>query len=160
MSEMRQARVLALLALWALLFGTSHAHAQMEWSGPSLHVEGMPQEVAATMERQQYAWNQGDLEGFMNGYWQNDSLVFVGKSGMTQGHAATLMRYKASYPDVDAMGKLTFSNRRWVSLGDEYGWLLGEWQLNRKNGESSEGMYTLLWRFLDGAWVIVADHSS
>ena len=120
----------------------------------------MPQEVASVMERQQYAWNHGDLEGFMQGYWKNDSLMFIGKSGVTQGHAATLSRYRAGYPDVEAMGKLSFTNVQWLALGSEHGWLLGEWKLERLNGEGSEGMYTLLWRRQQGSWVIVADHSS
>ena len=140
--------------------GMSVVSAQVDWAGPSLHVDGMPQEVAAVMERQQYAWNHGDLEGFMQGYWRSDSLMFIGKSGVTQGHAATLYRYKAGYPDIDAMGKLTFTNVQWLSLGSDHGWLLGEWKLERLNGESSGGMYTLLWRRQGGSWVIVADHSS
>ena len=156
MFDLAKIGLLALLT-WA---GVSVVQAQIEWMGPSLYVEGMPQEVAAIMESQQYAWNQGDLEGFMRGYWQNDSLLFIGKSGVTQGHAATLSRYQASYPDVEAMGKLSFTNRHWISMGPEHGWLLGEWRLNRMNGESSGGMFTLLWRFEQGGWVIVADHSS
>ena len=140
--------------------GMSLVRAQVDWAGPSLHVEGMPQEVASVMERQQYAWNHGDLEGFMQGYWKNDSLMFIGKSGVTQGHAATLSRYRAGYPDVEAMGKLSFTNVKWLALGSEHGWLLGEWKLERLNGEGSEGMYTLLWRRQQGSWVIVADHSS
>lgn len=150
------------IILTSLLFSVSMSvvPAQVDWAGPSLHVEGMPQEVAAVMERQQYAWNRGDLEGFMQGYWQSDSLMFIGKSGVTQGHAATLSRYKEGYPDTDAMGKLAFTNVRWISLGIDHGWLLGEWKLERLNGESTGGMYTLLWRRKEGSWVIVADHSS
>ena len=140
--------------------GMSVVSAQLDWAGPSLHVEGMPQEVAAVMERQQYAWNHGDLEGFMQGYWQSDSLLFIGKSGVTQGHAETLFRYKTGYPNLEAMGKLSFTNLQWYSLGSEYGWLLGKWELERLSGESSGGMYTLLWRQQEGSWVIVADHSS
>lgn len=137
----------------------SVALGQVEWAGPSLHVEDMPQEVAAVMEKQQYAWNHGDLEGFMQGYWRSDSLMFIGKSGVTQGHAATLSRYQAGYPDLETMGQLTFTNLKWLSIGSDHGWLLGEWKLERSNGEGSGGMYTLLWRRRGGSWVIVADHS-
>ena len=43
-----------------------------------IHVGDMPDEVAVVMAAQMDAWNQGDLEGFMEGYWRSDSLLFVG----------------------------------------------------------------------------------
>ena len=53
------------------------------------------------------AWNRGDIEGFMQTYWQNDSLMFVGKGGVTWGWKNTLAHYKKGYPDKEAMGKLS-----------------------------------------------------
>jgi ketosteroid isomerase-like protein len=123
-------------------------------------VEGMPVEVAEVMALQLEAWNAADLVGFMHGYWESDSLRFVGSSGVTRGHRATLERYIKGYPDAQAMGQLTFVNQEWVSLGDEAGWLLGSWHLDKDGMEDAQGMYTLLWRKLKGRWVIVADHSS
>lgn len=126
----------------------------------SLRIPGMPEAVAATMQRQQDAWNQADLVGFMEGYLPSDSLMFIGKSGVTYGHEATLKRYMTGYPDASAMGTLRFQNLQWISLGDHAGWLMGKWALKKEAQEDAEGMYTLLWRKLDGTWLIVADHSS
>ena len=126
----------------------------------SLRVPGMPEAVAATMQRQQDAWNHADLVGFMEGYLPSDSLMFIGKSGVTYGHEATLKRYMKGYPDASAMGTLTFQNLQWISLGDHAGWLMGKWSLKKEAQEDAAGMYTLLWRKLDGTWLIVADHSS
>jgi len=126
----------------------------------TLRVPGMPEAVAATMQRQQDAWNQADLRGFMDGYLPSDSLMFIGKSGVTYGHQPTLKRYMTGYPDAAAMGTLTFQNLQWISLGDHAGWLMGKWSLKKEAQEDAEGMYTLLWRKLDGIWLIVADHSS
>ena len=126
----------------------------------SLRVPGMPEAVAATMQRQQYAWNQSDLAGFMEGYLPSDSLMFIGKSGVTYGHEATLKRYMTGYPDASAMGTLTFENLKWISLGDQAGWLMGKWALKKEAQEDAAGMYTLLWRKFEGTWLIVADHSS
>lgn len=126
----------------------------------TLQVPGMPEDVAEIMIRQQEAWNEADLVGFMEGYLPSDSLMFIGKSGVTYGHEATLKRYMAGYPDADAMGKLRFQNLQWISLGDEAGWLMGKWALKKEAQEDAEGMYTLLWRKIEGAWLIVADHSS
>ena len=124
------------------------------------HVEGMPVEVAEIMANQLKAWNAADLVGFMRGYWESDSLRFVGSSGVTRGHRATLQRYIEGYPDAQAMGQLTFVNQEWVSLGDQAGWLLGSWHLDKEGLEDAQGMYSLLWRKVEGHWVIVADHSS
>jgi len=152
--------------LFAALLVSMSAGVWTTWSQSSessesvFHVEGMPVEVAEVMAHQLKAWNAADLVGFMKGYWESDSLRFVGSSGVTRGHRATLERYIKGYPDAQAMGQLTFVNQEWVSLGEEAGWLLGSWHLDKEGMEDAQGMYTLLWRKLEGHWVIVADHSS
>ena len=98
--------------------------------------------------------------GFMEGYWKSDSLVFVGSAGVTRGHQATLARYQKSYPTKSLMGTLTFDNRQWTPLGPNAGLLLGSWHLSKKDLEDAQGMYTLLWKRIEGQWNIVADHSS
>ena len=134
----------------------SHGFAQTS----RIEVEGMPVEVVRVMASQMDAWNHGDLEGFMQGYWPSDSLLFVGKSGITRGHAATLERYRLGYPTQADMGTLTFRNEKWVQVSRNSGWLVGGWHLNKDGQANAEGMYTLLWRRIHGEWVIVADHSS
>ncbi|PCJ81403.1 MAG: DUF4440 domain-containing protein [Bacteroidetes bacterium] len=121
-----------------------------------IHVSGMPQSAANIMYRQQEAWNAGDLEGFMIGYWNADSLLFIGGGGVTTGYDATLERYKKGYPDKASMGHLLFTNRSWTPLGRKYALLVGEWELN----DSTGGMYSLVWRKIKRKWYIVADHSS
>jgi hypothetical protein len=39
--------------------------------------------IREIMDNQTKAWNRGDIQGFMEGYWKNDSLMFIGKSGVT-----------------------------------------------------------------------------
>ena len=46
------------------------------------------------------AWNRGEIDNFMNGYWENDSLMFIGKSGVTYGWTNTINNYKKGYPDT------------------------------------------------------------
>ena len=121
-----------------------------------IHVPGMPFEVLHTMEAQQNAWNEGDLDAFMNGYWESDSLVFIGKSGVNNGYSNTLTNYKKAYPDKEAMGTLTFKNRSWTPISDSTALLIGSWRIS----EEQHGMYSLIWKKIDGRWVIVVDHSS
>ena len=64
--------------------------------------------VLSVMEAQESAWNKGDLERFMMGYWQNEALVFVGRSGPTYGYVNTLDSYRKGYPDKETMGELHF----------------------------------------------------
>jgi len=111
------------------------------------------------MAAQELAWNRGDLEAFMQGYWRSDSLRFIGSSGLTYGWQQTLDNYKKGYPDTDAMGKLKFTILSVEQLSKRSAFVIGKWRLARKAGDLS-GHYTLLWKKIKGKWVIVADHSS
>lgn len=121
-----------------------------------IHVPGMPSEVLHTMESQQQAWNDGDLDSFMSGYWESDSLLFIGSRRVNSGFATTLANYKKSYPNKEAMGTLSFKNRSWTSISETAALLIGAWHLS----DDQQGMYSLIWKNIDGRWVIVADHSS
>ena len=77
-------------------------------------------EVRNVLARQNAAWNRGDVDAFMVGYWENDSLMFIGKSGVTYGYKNTLANYKKNYPDTATMGKLTFTLIQVKQLSPEY----------------------------------------
>jgi uncharacterized protein (TIGR02246 family) len=115
--------------------------------------------IRKLMDEQTKAWNRGDIEGFMKGYWENDSLMFIGKSGITYGWTNTLNNYKKGYPDTAAMGKLSFNIIAVKRLSREYHYVIGKWYLHRSIGNLS-GHYTLLFKKENGRWVIIADHSS
>ena len=105
------------------------------------------------------AWNKGDLDDFMKGYWNSDSLAFIGQSGITYGYTAALDNYKKHYDSPDKMGELIFTLLKLEKLSPEYYFVIGKWQLKRKAGDIG-GVYTLLFRRIGGRWVIVVDHSS
>ncbi|MCB0395898.1 MAG: nuclear transport factor 2 family protein [Flavobacteriales bacterium] len=116
--------------------------------------------IKAIMLRQQQAWNRGDMDGFMHGYWESDSLRFLGGSGVRLGYQPTLAGYKEKYPDKSAMGTLTFEFISTEYVGDDRNILmLGKWKLAREN-DSPGGAFVLLWKKIDGHWVIVLDHTS
>lgn len=115
--------------------------------------------IRKILEQQSAAWNRGDIDAYMTGYWNNDSLVFIGKNGPTYGYNATLQRYKSSYPDAEKMGKLNFTILQVKELSKDYYFVLGKWELKRSMGDLS-GHFTLLFRHIAGQWLIVADHSS
>ena len=125
----------------------------------SLKALGQEAEIRALLNKQTDAWNRGDLEGFMEGYWKNDSLMFIGKSGITYGWKKTLDNYRKGYPDRTAMGTLTFTLIQMKPLSKKYFSVVGKWHLKRTIGDLS-GHYTLLLKKIKGEWVVIADHSS
>lgn len=116
-------------------------------------------EILRILDNQTKAWNRGDLEGFMKGYWESDSLMYIGKNGVTYGYAKTLESYKKNYGDAARMGQLTFRIVHLNRLSKAYYQVVGQWSLKRTAGDVG-GYYTLLFRKIRGEWVIVADHSS
>ena len=115
--------------------------------------------IRQMLEKQGVEWNKGNIEGYMRGSWENDSLVFIGKNGPTYGYVPTLERYKKGYPSVEHMGRLTSTITSMRRLSDDYYFIIGKWSLVRNIGDVS-GAYTLLLRTIQGQWVIVVDHSS
>jgi ketosteroid isomerase-like protein len=111
------------------------------------------------LSQQTEAWNRGDIDGFMQTYWQSDSLMFVGKDGVTWGWHNTLERYKKSYPGKEAMGQLSFEIVQIKKLSEEYFFVVGKWILKRNRGDLS-GHYNLLIKHINGEWKIITDHSS
>jgi ketosteroid isomerase-like protein len=117
------------------------------------------QQITQLLAQQTQAWNAGDIDSFMQGYWQNDSLMFIGKSGVTYGYQNTLNNYKKNYPDTATMGKLTFTLLQIKPISKQYYSVVGKWFLQRSIGNIG-GHYTLLLRKIKGKWLIIADHSS
>ncbi len=116
-------------------------------------------EIIKTFMATKEAWNEGDLEEFMKGYYQSDNIAFVGVSGPIYGYEATLERYIQSYPDLDAMGKLDFEVLKLYKIDTRTAIMIGKFYLTRTIGDL-QGYYTLVWQKIDGNWKIISDHSS
>ena len=105
------------------------------------------------------AWNEADIETFMEGYWKSDKLVFAGGQGPVYGYEATKERYYRNYPDQEAMGKLSFDILDIRKIDKNSVIFLGKFHLSRTIGDS-QGYFTLIWKKIDGQWVIISDHTS
>ncbi len=125
----------------------------------SNYAQSNEDQIRTVLEAQVKSWNCGDLRGFMKGYWQSDSLMFIGKSGITYGYEKTLANYRKSYPDMDAMGELKFDILKMTPLAADTYFVVGKWMLQRDSGDVG-GHFTLLVKKIKGKWLIVADHSS
>jgi ketosteroid isomerase-like protein len=115
--------------------------------------------ILKVLSTQQDAWNRGDIDGFMKGYWKSDSLVFVGSKAPNYGWQTTLDHYKASYPDKATMGILNFTITKVDVVDATNAFVLGGWHLTRAKGDVG-GYFTLWFKKIDGVWVIVCDHTS
>lgn len=116
-------------------------------------------EIIQLLHAQDEAWNNGDIDAFMQTYWKSDSLIFIGKNGPTYGWQQTLERYKKNYPDTATMGKLHFDLIEIKKLSSKYYFVIGKWFLQRSIGDAN-GSFTLLLKKIKGRWIIVTDHSS
>ena len=115
--------------------------------------------LSEIMKAQEFYWNKGDIEAFMEGYWNNTELVFVGKNGPTYGYQNTLENYKKGYPDKASMGQLHFDILHTQQWDKNTIQLIGKYTLTRENDQPT-GYFTLLFRKIDSVWKIVSDHSS
>jgi beta-aspartyl-peptidase (threonine type) len=119
----------------------------------------MAAEIQAVLSDQAAAWNRGDLEGFMAGYWNSPKLVFVSGANVTRGWQPTLDRYKKGYDTRDKMGTLTFSDLEINVLSKDAAVVLGSWSLARAK-DNPHGKFTLIFRKFKEGWRIVMDHTS
>jgi ketosteroid isomerase-like protein len=115
-------------------------------------------QVLANMKMQEESWNKGDVRGFMDYYWNNDSLKFIGSKGITYGWQKTLDNYIKGYPNKETMGILTFTILESTQLSETSIYVIGKWELKKE--KPSGGHFTLLWKKINNQWVIVADHTS
>lgn len=114
--------------------------------------------VIDNMKIQEEAWNRADISGFMKYYWKSDSLKFIGSKGITYGWQKTYDNYVKGYPTKEAMGVLTFTIKEATQLSGTSIYVIGQWELMKD--KPAGGYFTLLWKKINGQWVIVADHTS
>lgn len=116
--------------------------------------------IAVVLEEQVEAWNQADLEAFMEGYWKSPDLVFTSRGRVQRGWQTTLDRYRAAYGENrDTMGRLTFSDLEVHELERNSAWALGRWRLEFDSGDRG-GVFSLVFRRIDGRWLVVHDHTT
>jgi len=117
------------------------------------------QQIQALLNDQMNAWNRGDIEGYMQGYWKSDSLLFTSGGKIQRGWKATFEKYKKSYNTKAKMGTLKFSQLEINLLSHESAWVFGRWELQREK-DNPKGVFTLILRKFSDGWKIIHDHTS
>jgi beta-aspartyl-peptidase (threonine type) len=121
--------------------------------------------VRNVLDKQVEAWNRGDLDGFMAGYWRSDDLTFFSgsKEGTQVRHGwhETFDRYRQRYKaEGKEMGRLKFDDLQIDPTGPRSAVVRGRWGLTFTDGRTAGGLFTLLFREEAQGWCIVHDHTS
>ncbi|MBG49411.1 MAG: DUF4440 domain-containing protein [Pseudozobellia sp.] len=114
--------------------------------------------ILEIMAQQEKAWSDGNIEGFMQGYWKSDSLTYYSGGRITKGWQTTLDNYKKGYPNKDYTGTLNFTIDQITQINDGAYYVMGQYHLKRKVGDAN-GTFMIIFKKIDGGWKIVADSS-
>lgn len=123
-------------------------------------------DIRAVLDAQAAAWNKGDLDGFMAGYWNDEGLTFISGGDITSGWKKTKERYEKRYKaDGKEMGKLTFSELHVETFSPNAAMLRGRFELvfekeKDEKKRTASGRFTLILRKLPDGWKVVHDHTS
>ena len=128
-------------------------------SAQSNRDEKIKNEIRKVMDEQTAAWNRGDIEGFMRGYWNSPEMTFVSGDNVARGWQAALDRYKKGYDTREKMGVLTFSDLEMNIISKDAAVVLGSWALQREK-DNPKGKFTLIFRKFKDGWRVVHDHTS
>jgi len=139
---MKKILIIACLALWSLSVNAQKGES-----------------VRQVLNNQLAEWNIGSVEGFMKGYWKNDSLQFLTSKGITYGWENVNNNYKKSYPTKEKMGNLDFEILSEKAIDKTHTLIIGKWKVKDAEGENS-GYFSLLFKLIDGNWRIILDHTS
>lgn len=117
-------------------------------------------EAFALLKMQQEAWNRGDLSAFLEGYEKSPDISFVSKA-VSRGFKGLEERYRRAYGDREKMGELTFSELEFKSLGENYAFVFGRFELKRSEagGGDASGRFTVVLRKTADGWRIIHDHT-
>jgi ketosteroid isomerase-like protein len=118
-----------------------------------------PKEIWKVLDDQAAAWNRGDIDGYMKGYWNSDSTVFASGGNLTRGYHDVLARYKKSYGSREKMGSLAFRDLVVRQISPTAAVAMGIWELKR-SADKPWGRFTLILEKKPEGWRITHDHTS
>lgn len=145
-----------LILIWVLMFSLAGC-ASSTYNQRALSGGGEDEAAIRTvLSTQQAAWNEGDIDTFMEGYWKSEELRFASGGTVVTGWQGTIDRYRTRYADRAAMGELAFTGLEVERLGADAAVVHGGWALTRESDNPS-GLFTLVFRRIGNDWLIVSD---
>jgi len=115
--------------------------------------------IKKVLATQQKYWNDGDIDGFMLGYWNSNKLKFSWVNGIEYGWNNLLEKYKISYPNKESMGEFIFEILDVKLTSDTTATLNGKWELIRIN-DNPKGSFTYIFKKIENNWLIISDYTT
>ena len=113
--------------------------------------------IKKILTTQKECWNNGDIDGFMKGYWNSEELIFTSLNHKpAYGWENTLERYQNSYPTKSSMGKFRFEILDLKLISKTTATLKGKWELIREK-DHPNGLFWLDIDKFDESWLITKD---
>ncbi|PKL84252.1 MAG: DUF4440 domain-containing protein [Ignavibacteriae bacterium HGW-Ignavibacteriae-3] len=141
-----------------LLFVFTASFAQNKNNFKKYYSEKDELEIINVIDRQVKSWNEGNIEGYMAGYWNSDSLRMVSKAGIQYGWDLTLDMYKRNFSGKEAMGALRLKAIKLDFINKDVAFVIGKWEVDSNSVVG--GHFVQLWEKIKGKWVITTDYTS
>ena len=115
--------------------------------------------IKQVLTTQQTYWNNGDIDGFMLGYFNSGKFEFSWVNGTEDGWENALEKYKISYPTKESMGEFRFEILDVNLTSDTTATLNGKWELIRIN-DNPKGSFTYIFKKIENNWLIIKDYTT
>ena len=102
------------------------------------------------------AWNAGDVDGFLDGYYDSDSVRYVGGETVIRGKNNIVQHFRSR----GATGTLSLVHFEVDFISPEDAICFGQYHVVDDEEEIHEGYFTAHVRRIGDSWKIVSDHSS
>jgi uncharacterized protein (TIGR02246 family) len=153
--------LVGVLAVPSLLANTPDSKKNARNEKPFQRSADSREAIQAVLDRQLLAWNRGDLEGFMDGYWHSPDLVYLSNKKVYHGWQTVLDRYRETFKSGEVqMGTLELQETEINLLGDDAALVWGTYRVVAPDGKQRGGLYTLVMRKLKEGWRTVYDRTS
>lgn len=117
------------------------------------------QHIRILFESSCAAWNRGDIDGYLAGYWHSDKVRWVSEGTVRYGFEAIAFAYKSRFDTPDKMGTLEVAKLEIQNLSGRDALVFGAW-MQTTDSARHQGIFTVHVKKIDGRWLIVSDHSS
>lgn len=118
-------------------------------------------EIGSVMDKQSQAWNKGKLDEFMVGYLNSPRTSYTSGGTVVWGYEALKERYEKKYgQSPETMGKIGFTDLKFVELGPKDVLVIGHWHLDRTDKPAMDGVFSLVFVRAKDGWKIIHDHTS